>query len=229
MQRIFQDWHQWLKDGWLDLGIPMNYATETDDRVRGWFDGWLRWEKHHQHGRQIAIGLGAYRNTAEHTLAQLSRARQDDGARVVGVSFFSYAVPVRPETVKAGTDLPAVPVRGRDRFAFLADGAANAPPLFARPASVPAMPWISAPDRGWIAGTVGPDARGGADGAIVTVNRRSYWPFGNKVRVLTDGTGYFGLGKVKPGVYEISVATARGRGRLEVRVQPGKVTRVALP
>ena len=31
MQRIFQDWHQWLKDGWLDLGLPMNYATETDD------------------------------------------------------------------------------------------------------------------------------------------------------------------------------------------------------
>ena len=58
MQRIFQDWHQWLQDGWLDLGVPMNYATETDDRVRGWFDGWMRWEKQHQHGRQLAVGLG---------------------------------------------------------------------------------------------------------------------------------------------------------------------------
>ena len=31
MQRIFQDWHQWLKDGLIDLGLPMNYASETDD------------------------------------------------------------------------------------------------------------------------------------------------------------------------------------------------------
>ena len=42
----------------------MNYARETDERVRGWFDGWIRWEKHHAHGRQLAVGLGAYRNTS---------------------------------------------------------------------------------------------------------------------------------------------------------------------
>ena len=53
MQRIFQDWHQWLKDGLIDLGLPMNYASETDARVRGWFDGWMRWEKNHSHGRHL--------------------------------------------------------------------------------------------------------------------------------------------------------------------------------
>ena len=226
MQRIFQDWHQWLKDGWLDLGIPMNYATETDTRVRGWFDGWLRWNKRHQHGRQIAVGLGAYRNTAAHTLAQIARARADDRGRVVGLSFFSYAVPVQPAAVKLGTDLPAVPVSGIDRLAFLADGIAGTPPAFAGPAAVPPMPWITSPDHGWIAGTVGAGARGGPDGATVTVTRRRYWPFGNTVRVIADGNGHFGLARVKPGVYDVSIETTNAARRFEIRVQPGRVSRV---
>ena len=37
MQRVFQDWHAWLNDGLIDIAVPMNYARETDDRVRGWF------------------------------------------------------------------------------------------------------------------------------------------------------------------------------------------------
>ena len=98
MQRIFQNWHQWLKDGLIDLGLPMNYASETDARVRGWFDGWMRWEKNHSHGRHLGVGLGAYRNTpAAHDGAGRPRARPDDrGGSVIGVSFFSYAVPVLP-------------------------------------------------------------------------------------------------------------------------------------
>ena len=75
MQRIFQDWHQWLKDGLIDLGLPMNYASETDARVRGWFDGWMRWEKNHSHGRHLGVGLGAYRNTSCRARWRRSAAR----------------------------------------------------------------------------------------------------------------------------------------------------------
>jgi peptidoglycan/xylan/chitin deacetylase (PgdA/CDA1 family) len=224
MQRIIQDWHRWLEDGLLDLGIPMNYATETDERVRSWFDGWIRWQKQHQHGRQLAVGLGAYRNTPAHTLAQIARARaEENGRRVAGVSFFSYAVPTQPQVVAPGTDLPAAPVTGSDRYAYLADGVSGAAPAFTGPAAVPAMPWIDAPDRGWIAGTTE------TDGAVVTITRRRYWPwpFGNTVRVTADGNGYFGLAKVKPGTYEVSVERAFGPRRFQVRVEPGKVSRVA--
>jgi uncharacterized lipoprotein YddW (UPF0748 family) len=225
MQRIFQDWHRWLDDGWLDLGIPMNYATETDDRVRGWFDGWIHWEKQHQHGRQLAVGLGAYRNTPAHTLAQIARVRQDDEGRVAGVSFFSYAVPEVPAKVKPGTDLPAVAVTGIERMAFLADGAAGAPGAFSRPAAVPAMPWIEQPDRGWIAGTVAAATAGGHDGVEVSITRRRFWPFGNTARVRTDGNGYFGLAKLKPGRYEVSIESP-GALRWEVSVERGRVSRV---
>ena len=99
MQRIFQNWHEWLATGLVDLGIPMNYATETDTRVRGWFDGWIQWEKHHGHGRQLAVGLGAYRNTSADTLAQIRRARMPDG-RTVRLS-------MPTSSAESSTDSPA--------------------------------------------------------------------------------------------------------------------------
>jgi uncharacterized lipoprotein YddW (UPF0748 family) len=217
MQRIFQDWHQWLKDGLLDVGIPMNYASETDERVRGWFNGWIRWEKRHQHGRQLAVGLGAYRNAPDNTLAQIARVREEDDGRVVGVSFFSYAVPALPAAVKPGTDLPAVAVTGSDRLAFLSG-------VFSRPAAVPAMPWIERPERGWIAGTVAM-AGSAADSVDVKIRRKRFWPFGNTTRVRTDGNGYFGVANVKPGRYEVSVKAGDGASKTTVEVLPGKVAR----
>ena len=217
MQRIFQNWHQWLDEGLLDLGIPMNYATETDDRVRGWFDGWMRWQKRHQHGRQLAVGLGAYRNTPAHTLAQIARARTDDGGRVVGVSFFSYAVPAQPAVVTLGADLPAVAVTGSDRLAFLEAA-------FPRPAAIPRMPWIEQPDRGWIAGTL--TGSSDIDTTTVTIRRKRLWPFGNTTQVRTDGNGYFGLAKVKPGRYEVTTGSGATALKTEVHVEAGTVGRV---
>lgn len=216
MQRVFQDWHRWLKDGWLDLGVPMNYAAETDDRVRGWFDGWIRWEKRHAHGRSVAVGIGAYRNAAANTLAQVARVRAvDRGHRVAGMSFYSYAV----------TGAPA-PGAGVDRLAFLADEAAGARGAFAATADVPEMAWIARPGRGWLAGTVRAGAPGGNDGLVVAVTRKRWWPFSATTRVRTDGNGYFGLAKVKPGRYRVSVAgSARA---LDVRVVAGQVARAEL-
>lgn len=229
MQRIFQNWHQWLKDGLIDLGVPMNYASETDARVRGWFDGWMQWEKRHAHGRQLAVGLGAYRNTRADTLKQISRARREDEGRVAGVSFFSYAVPVLPAVVKPGTDLPAVAVTGSDRLAFLADGASGAPGAFARPAPVPAMPWIARPEHGMVAGTIRGAAANDIDGIPVRIKHRRWWPFSNVTWVATDGNGYFALAKVKPGSYEVSVRSAAGmRAKTRITVVRGAVARADL-
>ena len=75
MQRVFQDWQGWLAEGLLDLAVPMNYAREHDDRVRGWFNGWITWEKRHKAGRQLAVGIGGYLSAPEGVLAQVSRVR----------------------------------------------------------------------------------------------------------------------------------------------------------
>lgn len=232
MQRIFQNWHQWLKDGLLDLGVPMNYATETDERVRGWFNGWMAWEKRHAHGRQLAVGLGAYRNMPAHTLAQIGRARAlDNGHKVAGVSFFSYAVPTRPPQTPAGAEPqpPSIPVTGVDRLAFLRDGADGVPGAFRAAAAIPAMPWIERPERGWIAGNVGSAAAGDNDDLVVKLKRKRFWPFGGTTRVRTDGNGYFGLANLKPGRYTVAIDGAgSSAARVQVGVEPGKVTRVEL-
>ncbi len=213
MQRIFQNWHEWMRDGLIDLGVPMNYATETDARVRGWFDGWIRWEKRHRHGRQLAVGLGAYRNTHANTLAQIARVRAvDDNHRVDGVSFFSYFAPRQRSTDPEKPD-PVEP--GSDRLAFLAAA-------FPTPAPVPPMPWIDAPASGWIAGTVQAASSERADSVTVNVKRAGFALFRRAKKVQTDGNGYFGLTNVKPGRYRV---WTDGGSRTEVTVEAGKVAR----
>lgn len=217
MQRVYQDWHQWLRDGLIDLGVPMNYATETDDRVRGWFDGWIAWEKRHQHGRQLAVGLGAYRNATEHTLAQIARVRQAEGGdRVHGMSFFSYFAPVQRPQGNPENPSPVEP--GPDRLGFLRAA-------FPRPAPIPPMEWIDTPSRGWIAGTLKAPSSESADAAAVRIKRAGFFLFGlfrGTARVETDGNGYFGLTNVKPGRYMVWID---GGARVEVTVEAGKVAR----
>ena len=217
MQRVFQDWHQWLRDGLLDLAVPMNYARETDDRVRQWFDGWIRWEKQHKHGRHLAIGLGAYLNAPDNLLAQVDRARAPDrGRHADGLSFFSYATPTLP------------PAPGID-LAFLSGGRRGAAGPFAEPASPPAMPWIDQPDRGWIAGLVSAPRPELADGVVVNVKRAGFALFRRASRVRTDGNGYFGLTNLTPGRYRVWLERSQGRSsEIEVAVEAGRVARASL-
>jgi len=219
-QRIFQDWNGWLKEGILDLAIPMNYAREADPVVRVWFDGWIRWEKRHRHGRQIAVGIGAYLNSKESIQAQLNRVREPIGAdRTDGVSFFSYAS-MCAATRQDPSAPPAPPAA--DRFDFLSQGG-NAP--FAQPAPVPPMPWIDSPATGWIAGTaVGQDGTG-IDAARIELRRAGWWPFRRTFRTVTDGNGWFGYAGVAPGRYQIRLP---GSTPTAVEVAAGIVTRVEL-
>jgi uncharacterized lipoprotein YddW (UPF0748 family) len=219
-QRVFQDWHGWLREGILDLAIPMNYAREADPNVRGWFDGWIKWEKQHCHGRQIAVGVGAYLNSKESNLAQLARIRKPVGNGMAdGMSFFSYAsmyMGPRQEP-SAPPQLPAA-----DRFDYLSQGA-NAP--FESPAPVPPMPWIDKAVTGWIAGmAIGPDGKG-IDGVTVEMRRSGWSPFRRIARSVTDGNGWFGFAGVDPGRYEFRFA--RG-AKAAVDVAAGKVSRAEL-
>jgi uncharacterized lipoprotein YddW (UPF0748 family) len=233
MQRVFQDWHGWLKEGILDLAIPMNYAREADPVVHEWFDGWLHWEKRHKHGRQLVIGLGAYLNPPAATLAQVRRAWQPEGKqRGEGVSFFSYAnLSAAPPTAAEGpsTATPILPVEGgvSAKGLFLTHGEPPEPPAFPEPAAVPRMDWIEQPTRGWLAG-VARDADGKAlDGTRIALKRRG-WVRRTR-HVAADGNGFFGFADLKPGHYRVWLeARPRGRPLTEVEVAVGRVVQVEL-
>ncbi len=254
-QRIFQDWHGWLKAGILDLAIPMNYARETDPTVRGWFDGWIRWQKKHKHGRHLAVGIGAYLNAKEATLAQVHRARQAEGRRSVdGVSFFSYAninriptpvvaptlasAPAPNSVASPATDISglssALPVAlaGENRLKFLALGIPEEakPPVagaFSEPGRVPPANWIEHPTRGFLAGTVCQAQGSAADGAIVQLRRRGRL-FARTLRADADGNGFFGFTNLKPGRYRAWCKNGGAKHGAAVEIVAGQVTRVTL-
>ena len=71
---MFQDWPAWLGEGILDIAIPMNYDREAEGQQKIWFDNWIEWEKNHRSGRHLVIGLGAFLNAVEDTVAQVRRA-----------------------------------------------------------------------------------------------------------------------------------------------------------
>ncbi len=253
MQRIFQDWHGWLKEGILDLAVPMNYAREHDPVVRGWFDGWIRWEKKHKHGRQLAVGVGAYVNTQPNTLAQIERVRRKEGRHSAdGVSFFSYAsmFPAAQPAANAGGSAPASAAdaavragaafptaaastptgtglpQSASRVAFLADGAAQAKGAFAQPASVPRMDWMENPRTALLAGRVEDSNKRPVDGALIFLKGGF---FSRARRLESDGNGWFGSASLKPGKYKMR-AEHGGRKSVaqKIEVRPGQPSRLQI-
>ena len=257
MQRIFQNWQGWLAEGLLDLAVPMNYAREHDERVRGWFNGWIAWEKRYKADRQMAVGIGGYLSAPEGVLAQVTRVRLHEGrARVDGVSFFSHFSPSLRPIPSAATGAavtqpaagaaaaaqtrpavaPAAPVPPTqavepDRLDFLVRGVGHVRPAFTAPAPapVPAMPWIERPTQGFIAGTV-VDAGAHAVEASTIRIRRTGW-FRKTRRTTTDANGWFGMTRLSPGTYHLRLEDRggkAGRERVEVIVKAGGVSRATL-
>jgi uncharacterized lipoprotein YddW (UPF0748 family) len=255
MQRIFQNWQGWLAEGLLDLAVPMNYAREHDERVRGWFNGWIAWEKRYKADRQLAVGIGGYLSAPEGVLAQVVRVRSPEGrARADGVSFFSYFSPSLRPTPPAGSSAPATqPAAGAaaaaqtrpavapaapapptqagepDRLDFLERGVGNVRPAFTAPAPVPAMPWIERPTQGFIAGTVVDAATHAVEASTIRI-RRTGW-FRKTRRTTTDANGWFGMTRISPGKYQVRLEDRggkAGRERVEVIVKAGGVSRATL-
>jgi uncharacterized lipoprotein YddW (UPF0748 family) len=238
MQRIFQNWQSWLVEGTLDMAVPMNYAREHDPRVKEWFNGWIAWEKKHKADRSLAVGIGAYLNTKEAVLAQASRVRAANGKhRADGMSFYSYFRPSAPPTAVVPVTAPGAPPAeptteadpSSDRLDFVSAGTDGGTGLFTNEATVPAMDWIKKPERGFIAGRL-VDAEGKAiDAASVRIKRKGW--FRRAQLVTTDGNGWFGLTRQKPGTYTVRVVSGGkdAGSQVTVEVQAGAVTKLKDP
>ncbi|HEY0788365.1 MAG TPA: family 10 glycosylhydrolase, partial [Thermoanaerobaculia bacterium] len=224
--RVFQDWGGWMKEGILDMSIPMIYKSHHISSHVTQFRQWIEFTKEAQHDRHGVIGLGAYMNNLENTLVQIDEGRAPSlsGALSRGFNFFSYNATNQAAAGK--------PLRPRDELfrALTEDGAYAVDAPFSMPVSVPEMVWKSDPRVGHLrARSVTADGTP-ADGALVTIAKVGAGPKDEEIVQYADGNGYVGGVDLNPGAYQLVIAMPGSEDRVTVPepVVPGRVTRLTV-
>lgn len=190
---VLQDWRGWMREGILDLNIPMMYFDQR--RYAGDWASWSIFAKEHAYGRHVALGQGSYLNTLSNVIAQLRTTRTataGSNAAAAGFAIYSYAVPVTNDTSAA------------TMFNALVNPTAfetNPVPLLASNAPTPVMPWKSNPVAGHLKGTVRSALTSNElDGALVMITGPVS---GGRTN---DATGFYGFAHLPPGQYSVTAS-----------------------
>ena len=224
--RVFQDWDGWMREGILDLSIPMIYKSQHIASHVTQFREWIEFTKRSQYGRHGVLGLGNYMNSLENTVVQVAegRAPAAGGASSRGFNFFSYHV--------TNGAAPGRPARPRDEFfrAMTEDGAYATVAPFPAPSFVPAMTWKTDPRLGHLLAQIVLEDGSPADGARVTMQKVGSGPRDEVVVQYADGNGYVGGVDLNPGAYQLLVEIPGATDRVTIPdpVLPGRVTRVVV-
>jgi hypothetical protein len=222
--RVYQDWDGWMRQGLLDLNVPMIYKADHLTETFNQFEDWSEFSKTHQYRRQSAIGIGAFVNFFEGTLAQIDRSRLPalTGERAVGQTFFSYAT--------TNILINNVPHRPHEEFfrALVENGAYTPVAPYAFSTAIPAMPWKTDPRRGHLLARIVDESGAPVDGALVHIVQVGSVPGEPDITQFADGNGYAGAADLAPGAYRLAITTAEGTeyATLPEPVVPGRVTRV---
>ncbi len=90
--RTLQDWDQWVRDGELDLVLPMNYFDQSNPERAAWFRQWQTYQRAlaAEADTLVVPGPGGYLNTPTDARAQVRSSMRVDGAAV-----YSYQQPTR--------------------------------------------------------------------------------------------------------------------------------------
>jgi len=230
--RVYQDWRAWTEEGILDIAAPMNYKREHISAQATQFNSWLEWTKNNQYNRSAIMGVGNFVNSVEGTIRQVRRSLDPSvqGNRARGVIFFSMGTS-NVFTNSNGTTAVAnpfsvppgqfTPTRSYAEFAagltagkFVNPttnattlfepnaGAAGYEAVFAQQATIPVLPWKSAPTLGHLKGIAKRADGTPLDTAKVTIRNLGT----NAERVTaTDGNGFFGGVDLAPGDYTVKV------------------------
>ncbi len=237
--RVFQDWKHWLRSGILDLAVPMVYRTHHTTSGRESFEQWSDFTASVRASRHTMIGLGAYLNSLEGTLAQTRRALAsgtNDGVALFSMGANNAPVLGNPYSVPEGRDTP---LRAFDDLVtgFTLGRAGNGQWLenpatftvgaFALDVPVPAMPWKDASDRGHLRGLIRTTGGVPVDSASITIAMVS----GSSIDTTSDGNGFYGAVDLAAGTYRVTV-TPVGSGALRsqctVDVRAGEVATLDL-
>jgi len=83
---VFQDWPSWMRQGFLDANMPMNYKDPTNPKLNQWFADWVVGAKKWSYGRHVYCGLMLY-NSIPGAIKQIKLALDNGADGVVGLSF----------------------------------------------------------------------------------------------------------------------------------------------
>ncbi len=210
---LLQDWVGWMREGILDLNVPMAYKRDSDAAQRQQYLEWNEYAKEQQYDRQAAIGSALYLNDIAASVRQIRMALlpgSSSGKSAIGWAGYSYR---NPDTLAASGTRSSEVSRAELTAALTQPSGDDpiTPPIFASPAAVPTMPWKARPTTGLIRGTTSV-----AHGSV-TLRDAS----GAAVRTTTtDASGWFGFVGVAPGTYTI----AAGGATYTATVTAGQVT-----
>ena len=181
-----QDWDGWMREGILDLNIPMNYKREADASQSVMYQEWSDFAKDEQYQRQSVVGTALYLNDITSSIQQVQIAIAPSAAGNVGAGWVGYSYRTPDAQVDAGLQTSS---DGRTQLT------AALQPLFPSDVPVPTMPWKTSPTTGLVQGAAMPNSR--VDLVSTTT--------GAVVRTQTsDGHGWFGFVDVAPGAYRVN-------------------------
>ena len=235
---VLQDWRGWMREGILDLNIPMNYkrdhfVTEPNNQRRMYHE-WSEFSKDNQYARQTTIGSADYLNYIDSTVRQVrsALAPSSAGNRGIGWAGYSYRSPdclsVFPFCPGTRRSTQASRVELTRALTQPSEYDPITPPVFAEPAAVPGMPWKDAPTRGHVRGTVRSVTGTPLDQVRIDIFDAETDAY--VTSKLTDGSGWFGVVDLAPARYKAFVdhAVAYGRHVVTFRVTAGQVSTVRL-
>lgn len=189
---VLQDWPTWVREGLIDLNVPMNYKRDGVADQGAWFDGWNSYAASVRTRADgvlapLAVGTAMYLNSPAVTAAQASRSV---GAGLGWVGY-SYRSPT-----------PGV-IAGQQTTAQGLESVGTALRAKGEPLAAP-LRWTAEPPslRGLMGRVVGTAQPGGR---VVEA-----WQGGKLVATgLTDGSGYYGFLTLPAGKTEVRVSGQR--------------------
>jgi len=238
-REVLQDWRGWMQEGILDLNIPMNYkrehfTTEPNNQQRMYLE-WNDFARDHQYARQVAIGSAIYLNFAANSVIQVRKALTPNanGNSAVGWVGYSYRTPDCYTNSSAECQPPRSGDLSRAELTRALTQPSEydtlLPPVFSTPATVPTMPWKTAPTRGHLAGTAKTNTGIPLDQILVEV--RDPETDALVMSRFTDGLGYAAFVDLAPGRYKVFIpddARVTGKRVELVDVSAGAVARFAI-
>lgn len=238
-RQVLQDWRAWMEEGILDLNIPMNYkrehfTTEPNNQRRMYLE-WNEFARDHQYARDVAIGSAIYLNFVENSVIQVRKALTPNanGNSAIGWVGYSYRSPdclsVSPFCTLTPRSTDASRAELTRALTQPSEYDPVLPPVFSTPATVPTMPWKTAPTRGHLAGSVKTNTGIPIDQILVEV--RDPETDALVMSRLTDGLGYAAFVDLIPGRYKLFIpddARVTGKRVEFITVTAGAVARYAI-